>query len=88
MGSNLHRTARVSISRARNGSSELIAGFWIWEVASLDEAIEWAKRCPNPHAEECHLEIRPFYEMEDFAEIATPEHVERRKALNAQLGNG
>ena len=69
-------------------TKELIAGFWIWEVASLDEAIEWAKRCPNPPAEECHQEIRPFYEMEDFAEIATPEHVERRKALNAQLGNG
>ena len=68
-------------------TKELIAGFWIWEVASLDEAIAWAKRCPNPHDEDCHVEIRPFYEMEDFAEIATPEHVARREKLNAQLGN-
>ncbi len=68
-------------------TKELIAGFWIWQVASLNEAIEWAKRCPNPHAEECHIEIRPFYEMEDFAEIATPEHVARREKLNARLGN-
>lgn len=69
-------------------TKELIAGFWIWQVASLDEAIEWAKRCPNPHKEDCHVEIRPFYEMEDFAAIATPEHVARRERLNAKLGNG
>lgn len=67
---------------------ELIAGFWIWRVASLEEAIAWAKRCPNPHEEACYLEIRPFYEMEDFAEIATAEHVARRERLNAKLGNG
>jgi hypothetical protein len=46
---------------------ELIAGYWIWKVASLEEAIEWAKRCPNPMPESSDIEIRPLYEMEDFA---------------------
>ncbi len=47
--------------------SELASGFWIWKVASLDEAIEWVKRCPNPMPGPSEIEIRPFYEMEDFA---------------------
>ncbi len=49
-------------------TSELIAGYWLWEVASMEEAVEWVKRCPNPMKEESDIEIRPFYEMEDFAE--------------------
>ncbi|TWU04827.1 YciI family protein [Stieleria varia] len=47
---------------------ELIAGFWIWEVASMDEAIQWVKRCPNPMMEDSDIDIRPIFEMEDFAE--------------------
>lgn len=54
-------------------TSELVAGFWIWEVASMEEAIEWAKRCPNPQMSDSDLEIRPLVGMEDFAEVSTPE---------------
>lgn len=52
---------------------ELVAGYWIWEVKDMDEAVAWVKRCPNPMMGPSEIEIRPFYEMEDFAEIATPE---------------
>lgn len=50
-------------------TKELIAGFWIWQVKSMEEALQWAKRCPNPHpdAPECEIEIRPFFEASDFA---------------------
>jgi hypothetical protein len=48
-------------------TKELVAGFWIWQTKSLAEAIEWVKRCPNPHNEDSEIEIRQIYEMEDFA---------------------
>jgi hypothetical protein len=48
-------------------TSEMVAGYWIWKVNSLDEAIEWVKRCPNPMPETSDIEIRPLYEMDDFA---------------------
>jgi len=55
-------------------TSELVAGFWIWQVASMDEAVAWARRCPEPMpGEKSELEIRPFYEMEDFGDAPTPE---------------
>lgn len=54
-------------------SKELIAGYWLWRVKSMDEAISWLKRCPNPHPEETEVEIRPVYETEDFGEAMTPE---------------
>lgn len=66
-------------------TKELIAGFWIWKCASLEEAIEWAKRCPNPHPEDCHVEIRQIAEMEDFGDAVTPEIREREKRLAEQL---
>ena len=50
-------------------TNELIAGYWVWEIDSMDEAIAWVKKCPNPMLEESDIEIRPFYEMADFAEI-------------------
>jgi hypothetical protein len=50
-------------------TKELIAGFWLWQVRSMEEAVEWAKRCPNPHEEDCDIEIRPVFEMEDFKEF-------------------
>ena len=50
-----------------DNTAELISGYWIWKVKSLDEAIEWVKRCPNPMPESSDIEIRPMYEMEDFA---------------------
>ena len=55
---------------------ELVAGFWIWEVKDMDEAVEWVKRCPNPMFGPSEIEIRPLYEMEDFAETMTPEGAE------------
>jgi hypothetical protein len=50
----------------------LIAGFWLWEVKSMEEAIEWLKRCPNPHEEPCEVEIRPVFNADDFAPQVTP----------------
>jgi hypothetical protein len=66
-------------------TKELIAGFWLWKVSSLQEAIDWVKRCPNPHEEECEIEIRPLFEIEDFGDAATPEVRERDARLRAQL---
>ncbi len=54
-------------------TKELIAGFWLWQVRSMDEAIEWARRCPNPHNEESDIEIRPVFEADDFGAEFTPE---------------
>lgn len=54
-------------------TKELIAGFWLWQVKSMDEAVEWLKRCPNPHPEETEVEIRPVFEAEDFGAEFTPE---------------
>jgi hypothetical protein len=65
-------------------TKELIAGYWLWQVKSLQEAIEWAKRCPNPTGEESVLEIRPIFEAEDFGEEFTPELREQEKRLRAQ----
>ena len=52
---------------------ELVAGFWLWEVKDMDEAVAWVKRCPNPMLGPSEIEIRPFYEMEDLAGVLTPE---------------
>ena len=65
-------------------TKELIAGFWIWQVKSMDEAIEWAKRCPNPTGEESVLEIRPVFEADDFGDEFTPELREQEERLRAQ----
>jgi hypothetical protein len=54
-------------------TKELIAGYWIWQVKSMDEAIEWVKRCPNPMREDSDIDIRPIFEAEDFGEAFTPE---------------
>jgi hypothetical protein len=67
-------------------TKELVAGFWIWQVRSMDEAVEWAKRCPNPMpGEEGELEIRPVFEVEDFGENLTPELREQEERQRAQL---
>jgi hypothetical protein len=66
-------------------TKELIAGYWIWQVKSMDEAIEWVKRCPNPMpGEESDIEIRPFYEMEDFGPEMTPELRAQEERLAAE----
>src|SRR5947207_12776463 len=54
-------------------TKELIAGFWLWQVKSMDEALEWLKRCPNPHNETSEVEIRPVFEASDFGAEFTPE---------------
>jgi len=65
-------------------TKELIAGYWLWRVKSIQDAIEWAKRCPNPTGEESILEIRPVFEAEDFGEEFTPELREQEERLRAQ----
>ena len=66
---------------------ELVAGFWLWQVRSLDEAIEWAKRCPNPMPGPSELEIRPIFEAEDFGAEFTPELRAQEAALRQRLDN-
>ena len=67
-------------------TKELIAGFWIWQVRSMDEAIEWARRCPSPMpGEEAELEIRPAFGPEDFGEEFTPELQEKEEKLREEL---
>jgi hypothetical protein len=65
-------------------TKELIAGFWIWQVKSKEEAIEWVKRCPNPHNEETEVEIRQVFEAEDFGAELTPELREQEKRVRAE----
>jgi hypothetical protein len=65
-------------------TKELIAGYWLWQVGSLKEAIEWVKRCPNPHDEETEIEIRQVFEAEDFGPEFTPELREQEERLRAQ----
>jgi hypothetical protein len=65
-------------------TKELVAGFWIWQVRSKEEAIEWAKRCPNPTGAEGELEIRQIFEADDFGAEFTPELREQEQRLRAQ----
>lgn len=67
-------------------TGELVCGFWMWQCKSLEEAIEWVKRCPNPHplTGDAEIEIRPVFELEDFGEAATPELREQETQLRAQ----
>ena len=67
-------------------TKELVAGFWIWQVSSLEEAIEWVKRCPNPMTGPSEIEIRQVFTSEDFGEEFTPELRAREDALREQLG--
>ncbi len=66
-------------------TKELIAGFWLWEVASLAECIEWVKRCPNPMPGDSEIEIRQVFEAEDFGEEFTPELREQEERLRARI---
>jgi hypothetical protein len=66
-------------------TKELIAGFWLWKVDSLQEAIEWLKRCPNPHEDGGEIEIRPVFELQDFGEAMTPELQRRNERLDEQM---
>ena len=67
-------------------TKELIAGYWIWQVRSMEEAVEWARRCPDPMpGEEAELELRPLFEAEDFGQEYTPELRERDEQLRRQI---
>jgi hypothetical protein len=68
-------------------TKELIAGFWLWKVNSKEEAIEWVKRCPNPHAGESEIEIRQVFEAEDFGTEFTPELREQEERLRKNLSS-
>lgn len=94
-GEGLHpssKGARVRFSGAQRTvidgpfpeTKELVAGFWIWNVKSKQEAIEWLKRCPNPMNEDSEVEIRQIFEAEDFGEAFTPELREREEKLRTQ----
>ena len=95
-GDGLHpssKGARVKFSGAERTvvdgpfaeTKELVAGYWIWQVKSMDEAIEWAKRCPSdPSGVESVLELRPLFEIEDFSEELTPELREQDARLRAE----
>jgi hypothetical protein len=66
-------------------TKELIAGFWLWQVKSMDEAVEWVKRCPNPMNEDSTVEIRQVFEADDFGAEFTPELRAQEDRLRAQL---
>ena len=66
-------------------TKELVAGFWLWQVRSLEEAVEWVKRCPNPMREESEIEIRPIFEAEDFGAEFTPELRAQEDRLREEL---
>ena len=78
-------TERTVIDGPFSETKELIAGFWIWQVKSKDEAIEWVKRCPNPTGEEAEIEIRQIFEAEDFGAALTPELREAEERMRAQV---
>jgi hypothetical protein len=94
-GEGLHASskgARVKFSGAKRTvvdgpfteTKELIAGFWLWQVKSMEEAIEWVKRCPNPTGAEAEIEIRRVFEAEDFGAALTPELKEAEERLRIQ----
>lgn len=66
-------------------TSELVAGYWLWEVKDMAEAVEWAKRCPNPMPGPSEVEIRPVYEMADFEEVVTPDAAELHERNREKL---
>ena len=78
-------STRAVIDGPFTETKELVAGFWLWQVRSMDEAIEWARRCPNPHPTECEIEIRPVFEAEDFGDALTPETRARNEGLRASV---
>ncbi|MGA8221768.1 MAG: YciI family protein [Candidatus Acidiferrales bacterium] len=78
-------TKRTVIDGPFTESKELIAGYWLWEVRSMEEAVEWLKRCPNPHIEETNVEIRPVFEAADLGENFTPELREQERRLLEEI---
>ena len=81
---------RIVIDGPFPETKELIAGYWLWKVKDMDEAVAWLKRCPNPHEEDCEVEIRPVYEADDFGAAMTPDlkAQEERVIEEAQRNKG
>jgi len=73
--------SRTVVDGPFSETKELVAGYWVWKVKSMQEAVEWVKKCPNPMPGDSDIEIRPFYEMEDFD--AAPDVVEHEKKLRS-----
>lgn len=95
-GEGLHPTAkgkRVRFSGSKrtvvdgpfDNTNEIIAGFWLWKVRSMDEAVEWVRRCPNPMNSDSEIEIRQVFEAEDFGAEMTPEMREQEERLRQQI---
>jgi hypothetical protein len=80
-------TKRTVIDGPFAETKELIAGFWLWQVRSMDEALEWVKRCPCPHENEGVIEIRQVFEAADFGAELTPELREQEERRRAQAAN-
>jgi hypothetical protein len=78
-------STRTVIDGPFTETKELIAGFWLWQVRSMEEAVEWVKRCPSPHEGESEIEIRPVFEAEDFGANLTPELKEQEERLRQQI---
>ena len=76
---------RTVIDGPFSETKELVAGFWLWQLRSLDEAIEWVKRCPNPMPGESEIEIRPLFEADDFGAELTPELRRQEERLRAEI---
>jgi len=94
-GEGLHPTSKGARVRFNGGertvidgpfteSKELIAGFWLWQVRSMEEAVEWVKRCPNPHEGESEIEIRQVFEAEDFGPELTPKLRQQEESVRPQ----
>jgi hypothetical protein len=84
---NFSGTKRTILDGPFAETKELIAGFWLWQVRSMEEAIEWVKRCPNPHAGESQIEIRPVFEAEDFGAEFTPELRDQEERLPLRIAS-
>ena len=82
-----HGDERTVVDGPFTEAKELVAGFWIWQVDSLEQALEWAKKCPNPTGQDGQLEIRRIAEAEDFGDAYTPEVQEQEARLRSQLEN-
>ncbi len=81
-------TSRTVIDGPFAETKELIAGYWMWQVKNMDEAVEWVRRCPNPMLSDSEIEIRPVFEAEDFGDALTPELREREEWMRRQTEAG
>lgn len=79
--------SREVIDGPFRATNELVAGFWMWEVKDMDEAVEWVKRAPNPMLSRSEIEIRQVFEYEDFGDAMTPEQVEQEEQMREEIAD-